>query len=190
MPSSAQSERSKEDLLQAVVQSLMQGRPRQAEALCDEILTHDSDDTQALMYLGSAAYQRGQDIIAEGYLEQALAVSSDRLQKYPNDAAALMTRANILLAQGREEEAIVHLRKLDLPLIPQSGPHERFFQRFQSGIERGLPTSLVAGSPYSGAEGLANYLAMGLNIAIGPLTAGFFPHAQILPIRMMAAAQG
>jgi hypothetical protein len=183
-------ELSNEDLSEFARKQHLAGRLAVAREVYEELLRREEDTKSCLTMLASIAYLTGQDALAEGYVERTLDLYDEHLEAYPSDSGARLQRGLLRLARGETAEGEAAMARIDLPLVTKSGPQGEFFSRFEKGIERGLPLMLLAGSPFSGCEGLGEVIAKGLGVASGPLALGLFPRTSFIASRLSVAAQG
>lgn len=146
--------------------------------------------SQALTMLASIAYQQGDDILAEAYVDRALGIYEEVLERMPNNLSVRAPLVNLLLARDRRDEAERHIAKLKLPLNPIRSTPEEFVRRRQRGIAKGLPPILINALPKSASESIWNRLAEGLDLPQSHLTLGLFPECSLIPARAASASDG
>ena len=167
-----------------------EGKLLEAQGIYEHLVQRIPDHPQALSMLASIAYQRGEDLQGEAYVDRAIEIYRMTLQLRPNDMAARAALANFLMARGHRGEAEATIRPLELPINPVRATPEEYMRRQRSGIDRDIPMILINTVPKSASESIWNQLAEGLDIAQGHLSICLFPDCSLVPSRVRAAKQG
>lgn len=182
---------------QKAQETFVQGRQQQASGdlsqakrAYGEVLALIPHHADALTMLGSIAYQEGDDLQAEAYLERAIAIYGAVVAQMPGQLRARGPLVNLLLARGRIEEAQSHADALELPVNPVRATPQEFMRRIRFGRENGLPPILINTVPKSASESIWNRLAEGLYMGQGHISLGLFPDCCVLPARVRFAQQG
>ncbi len=166
------------------------GDLEQAKRLYGNILLTVPHHSESLTMLASIAYQQGDDVQAEAYVDRAIEIYQAVLQQMPQNLRVRGPLGNLLLARGRIAEAEQVLTDLMLPLNPIRATPEAFVERRRRGIERGLPSLLINTVPKSASESIWNRLAEGLGLGQCHLSLGLFPDCCLIPARLHSAAEG
>lgn len=161
-----------------------------AKAAFGEILAKLPQHTDSLIMLASIAYQQGEDIQAGAYLDRAIKIYEAILGPMPKLTTARGPLVNLLLAQGRREEAENHAANLEFQVRPVRAEPKEFLRRLRLGRERGLPPILLNTLPKTASESIWNKLAEGLTLGQGHISLGLFPDCCLLPFRVEAIAEG
>ena len=146
--------------------------------------------SESLTMLASIAYQQGDDVLAAAYMDRALAIYEEVLERMPNNLSVRAPLVNLLLARDRRDEAERHIAKLKLPLNPIRSTPDEFVRRRQQGIAKGLPTILINALPKSASESIWNRLAEGLGLPQAHLSLGLFPECCLVPARVVSVTDG
>jgi hypothetical protein len=178
-------------------QTFLTARQQQAEGCLDEakrlygkIMGRVPHHAESLVMLASVAYQQGDEVQAEAYLDRAIGIYQAVLKQMPDLLRVHAPLVNVLLARRRPSEAESHAETLQLPINPIRAEPAEFERRRRDGIARKLPAMLINTVPKSASESIWNKLAEGLGLAQGHLSLGLFPDCCLLPHRARAAAQG
>ncbi len=166
------------------------GQLDQAKRLYGSILLSVPHHAESLTMLASIAYQQGEDLQADAYVDRAIEIYQAVLQQMPQNLRVRGPLVNLLLARGRIDEAERVIVDLMLPLNPIRATPEAFVERRRSGIERGLPSMLINTVPKSASESIWNRLAEGLGLGQCHLSLGLFPDCCVIPARVHSAAEG
>lgn len=166
------------------------GNLNEAKAAYGEILARVPHHAESLTMLSSIAYQQGDDVQAEAYLDRAIAIYKAVVQQMPQLLNARGPLVNLLLARGRQEEAAGYAEDLELTINPVRATVEEFTRRRRIGKEQGLPAMLINTVPKSASESIWNKVAEGLRLGQGHLSLGLFPDCCVIPIRVRAACEG
>ncbi len=140
--------------------------------------------------LSSIAYQQGDDVQADAYLDRAIEIYQAVVQQMSGLLQARAPLVNFLLARGQRAEAESYAVDLDLPINPVRATREEFFRRRRFGIDRGMPAILLNTVPKSASESIWNKLAESLAMGQGHLSLGLFPECCVIPFRVRAASEG
>lgn len=162
----------------------------QAQRLYGQILARVPIHAEALTMLGSIAYQKGDNIQAEAYLDRAIEVYQAVLEHNPAAVVARAPLVNLLLARNRLADAQALMPDLDLQVNPIRASAAEFAQRREAARERGLPSILVNTVPKSASESIWNRLAEGLQLSQCHLSLGLFPDCCLVPARLRFASAG
>ena len=166
------------------------GDLEQAKRLYGNILLSVPHHAESLTMLASIAYQQGDDVQAEAYVDRAIEIYQTVLKQMPQNLRVRGPLGNLLLARGRIAEAERVIADLMLPLNPIRATPEAFVERRRRGIERGLPSMLINTVPKSASESIWNRLAEGLGLGQCHLSLGLFPDCCVIPARVHSAAEG
>ena len=166
------------------------GRLDEAKRLYGQIMVRVPHHAESLIMLGSIAYQQGDDIQAEAYLERAIRIHRAVIQQMPKLLRVHASLVNSLLARQHPDEAESCVRNLELPINPIRATMEEFLSRRAQGIQHKLPAMLINTVPKSASESIWNKLAEGLSLAQGHLSIGLFPDCCLIPFRVRTAAEG
>ena len=147
-----------------------------------------------VMVVEDSAAMRGLIASILGQIEGAeiieVADGFEALKRLPNNQGMKGSLMTLLLARDETERAEAIAQRLDLPINAVRASPMEFFERTRAGIERDIPFILINTVPKSASESIWNKLAEGLGIAQGHVSLGLYPDCCLLPLRMMAAAQG
>jgi len=160
-----------------------EGRRSEAKSLYEKILRQAPHHGAALTLLASIAYQEGDDIQAEAYLDRAIEIYLGILQQRPAVMEFKASAANLLLARNRLSEAEALIKDLNLPLNPIRSSAQEFAARRTSSGQRGVPGLLFNTIPKSASESIWNQLAAGLGLAQSHISLGLFPVCTVVPQR-------
>ena len=166
------------------------GKLAEARGIYERLVQKIPDHPQALSMLASIAYQDGEDLQAEAYIDRAVDIYRTVLKLRPNDMGARASLANLLMARGFRAEAEKTILPLELPINPVRATPEEYMTRQRSGVAREIPLVLINTVPKSASESIWNRLAEGLDIAQGHLSLCLFPDCCLVPARLRAAKQG
>jgi len=161
-----------------------EGRRSEAKVIYEKILRQAPQHGAALTLLGSIAYQDGDEIQAEAYLDRAIEVYLRILQQQPAVMEFRASAANLLLARNRVPEAESLIASLRLPLNPIRSTAQEFAARRNAANERGVPGLLFNTIPKSASESIWNRLAEGLGLAQSHISLGLFPACTVVPQRV------
>lgn len=178
-----------EDFLAAKTQQV-EGKLVEAKAAYGEILARVPHHAESLTMLSSIAYQQGDDVQAEAYLDRSIAIYKATVQQMPKLVNARGPLVNLLLARGRQAEAEDYIKDLELTINPVRATVEEFTRRRRIGKEQGLPAVLINTVPKSASESIWNKIAEGLRLGQGHISLGLFPDCCVVPIRVSAACEG
>ena len=169
---------------------LAAGELDQAKRIYGQILGNIPHHTESLTMLASIAYQQGDDIQAQAYVDRAIEIYREVLPAMPGNLHVRGPLVNLLLARDRTAEAQALSADLMLPLNPIRASADEFVRRRRQSVERGLPAMLINTLPKSASESIWNRLAEGLDMAQSHLSVGLFPDCCLLPARVQSAAEG
>ncbi|MDH3475380.1 MAG: tetratricopeptide repeat protein [Rhodospirillales bacterium] len=174
----------------AARQQQAEGRLDEAKRLYGKIMGRVPHHAESLIMLASIAYQQGDEVQAEAYLDRAIGIYQAVLKQMPGLLRVHAPLVNVLLARRRPSEAEGYAETLQRPIHPIRAEPAEFERRRRDGMARKLPVMLINTVPKSASESIWNKLAEGLNLAQGHLSLGLFPDCCLLPHRVRAAAQG
>ena len=156
----------------------------------ERLLQKIPDHAESMTMLASIAYQRGDDIQGDAYVDRSIGVYRELLERFPGKRAYRAPMANLLLARDRAPEAQAIIADLDLPLNPIRATPEEFMDRRKSAMARGLPSILINTVPKSASESIWNKLAEGLGLGQCHLSMGLYPDCHLVPDRVANAKMG
>ena len=162
----------------------------EAKRLYGQIMVRVPHHAESLIMLGSIAYQQGDDIQAEAYLEWAIRIHRAVIQQMPKLVRVHASLVNSLLARQHQDEAESWVRNLELPINPMRATMEEFLSRRAQGIQQKLPAMLINTVPKSASESIWNKLAEGLGLAQGHISLGLFPDCLTIPYRVRELGRG
>lgn len=154
------------------------------------VLMNVPHHAEALIMLASIGYQQGDEILADAYMDRAIAIYGHVVAQMPQNLNVRGPLVNSLLARNRRQEAERYIDDLLLPLNPIRAEPQTFVRRRKEGIARGLPTIVINTLPKSASESIWNRLAEGLGLAQSHLSLGLFPDCCLVPARVKSAASG
>ena len=166
------------------------GNIDEAKQRYGEILARVPHHAETLTMLASIAYQQGEDLQAQAYLDRAVAIYDAVLKQMPGLVNVRAPLINLLLAREQRAEAEGLIRDLELRLNPVRMSIKDFTRRRRLCKERGLPAMLINTVPKSASESIWNHLAESLNMGQAHLSLGLFPDCCVVPIRVKAACEG
>lgn len=181
---------SPEEAIQLAQQSQREGNLEDARKIYERVLSILPGHPQALTFLGSIAYQKGDDIQADAYLDHAIQVYRLMLDQQPDSVSVRAGIVNQLLARDRTAEALSFLPDLKLQMNPARVDPGTFQQQRRAAIARGRGPMLINTMPKSASETIWNRLAAGLGMAQSHVSMGIFPDCYIVPYRMETFAEG
>lgn len=166
------------------------GALEEARRAYERILVVAPGHPTALTMLASIAYQRGDDILGEAYVERAVEVYRGRLAVHPGGSGQTAALVNLLLSRGRIAEAERLITTVNLPLNPIRATPEAFEARRRQAQRTGLPPMLLITVPKSASESIWNLLAERLGFAQSHVSIGLFPDCCLVPPRVRQLAAG
>ena len=166
------------------------GEIKEAKVIYEKVLGAMPFHAGSMTMLASIAFQEGEDLQGEAYLDRAISIYGDLLKQYPASMAYRAPLVNLLLARDRGAEAETQIAGLNLPLNPIRATPEEFQERRQSATAKGLPTLLINTVPKSASESIWNKLAEGLGLGQCHLSVGLYPDCCLVPDRVRAAQSG
>jgi hypothetical protein len=179
-----------EQVLQLAQQHQAAGRLAEACELFERLLSATPQHPTVLTMLASIAYQQGDEMLGEAYLDRALEIYAALSAAGRADPAQCAAHANLLLARRRTDEAEATLGDAALPLNPVRMTPETFAERRRVARAAGLPPILITTIPKSASESIWNRLAEGLGLAQSHVSIGLFPDCALVPHRVGLFASG
>ncbi len=181
---------SPEDLFNMGRQHQSQGMLVDARRLYEDLLKREPRHSQALIMLGSIAYQQGEELQGDAYIDRAIEVVQEHRSHMPGDHGLQANLTNLLFARQRPAEAEEIAARLRFPINPIRSSQAEFMERAESGTARNIPLLLINTVPKSASETIWNQLAEGLGIAQGHLSIAVYPDCCLIPDRLRAAGRG
>ncbi len=190
MDPTAASQFSPEQIFNIARQRQAAGELREARRLYESVLQRIPYHAECMTMLASIAFQDGEDLQADAYLERAIEIYRATLARMPGNTAVRAPLVNLLLARDRVADAEQLIVDLDLQINPIRATPEEFMDRRRASLDRGLPSIVINTVPKSASESIWNKVAEGLGLAQCHLSLGLFPNCCVVPRRVQAVAQG
>lgn len=170
--------------------SQAEGQLDDARRLYERLLSFQPNHAGALTLLGSIAYQKGDDVQGDAYLDRAVDIYGQMLRQTPDEPSVRAALINQMLARGRTEEALSFIEPLRLQMNPVRSDPETFARTRKRAVAAGRPPIVINTVPKSASETIWNRLAGGLGMAQSHLSIGLFPDCCIVPYRMRTFMDG
>ncbi len=166
------------------------GKLDEARKIYEQLLHQMPRHPQSLTMLGSIAYQQGDDLQGEAFIDRAIEVYRELLPHAPHDPGLRGSMMNLLMTRQHTGEAEALAADLMLPINPVRATRAQFESARGAAIAKDIPLILINTVPKSASESIWNRLAEGLGTAQGHLSLCLYPDCCLLPARVTEGLRG